>query len=247
MSTPFQNRLVGTIIVAALAVIILPDILDGDKKTYQQEFEPIPTAPAINSSANKPSFPVQKLEQLPSEQLADDVAIDDLKTLFTEDSSDSNTALTNDTVVGIREVYSDSSDTIKINKVNKPAAFSERDNTAAKPNSNNKKSNNITTSGMAKTSQVSNTSLPERAIAGQAWVVQLGSFRHKNNVKELVEKLQTNGYTVFTKPITTKNGTLTKVFVGPELIKSSLEKKLLSLNKLTGVKGKISRFKSTKK
>mgnify|MGYP000249854740 CR=1 FL=1 len=39
MSTPFQNRLVGTIIVAAVAIIVLPDLLDGNKKTFQDEFE----------------------------------------------------------------------------------------------------------------------------------------------------------------------------------------------------------------
>jgi len=84
--------------------------------------------------------------------------------------------------------------------------------------------------------------LPERAISKEAWAIQLGSFRHKNNVNELVEKLKEKGYTVFTRPIKTKNGSLTKVFIGPELIKSSLEKKLPALKLLTNVQGKIARF-----
>ena len=55
-------------------------------------------------------------------------------------------------------------------------------------------------------------------------------------------KLKDNGYTAFTKPIKTKSGTLIKVIIGPELVKSSLEKKIPALKKLTGVQGKIARF-----
>ena len=73
-------------------------------------------------------------------------------------------------------------------------------------------------------------------------MIQLGSFRHQNNVDELVNKLKKEGYTAFTKPIKTKSGNLTKVFIGPELIKSSLEEKLPALKKLTNVQGKVARF-----
>ena len=66
------------------------------------------------------------------------------------------------------------------------------------------------------------------------------------NVAQLLLKLKDNGYTAFTKPIKTKNGTLIKVFIGPELIKSSLSKKIPALKKLTNVEGKIARFSPTK-
>ncbi|MEN8814987.1 MAG: SPOR domain-containing protein, partial [Glaciecola sp.] len=35
MNTALQNRLVGTILVVALAVIFLPDLLDGQKQVQQ--------------------------------------------------------------------------------------------------------------------------------------------------------------------------------------------------------------------
>lgn len=35
MASKFQNRLVGTIVLVALGVIILPWLLDGQKKHYQ--------------------------------------------------------------------------------------------------------------------------------------------------------------------------------------------------------------------
>ena len=53
MSTPFQNRLVGTIIVAAAVVIFLPDVLDGKKNTNQTDFEAIPKAPNFTGKIEK--------------------------------------------------------------------------------------------------------------------------------------------------------------------------------------------------
>ena len=45
MASKFQNRLTGTIVLVALGVIILPGLLDGQKKHYQDEFAAIPLVP----------------------------------------------------------------------------------------------------------------------------------------------------------------------------------------------------------
>ena len=39
MASKFQNRLVGTIVLVALGVIVLPGLLDGQKKHYLDEFQ----------------------------------------------------------------------------------------------------------------------------------------------------------------------------------------------------------------
>ncbi len=204
MSTPFQNRLVGTVIVAAIAIIFLPDILDGDKKTYQEEFDRIPEAPKVEFSSKNKQFPTEELSKLPKEEINDESALDDLPRVaekVDEDSSETTTANSTDIIV---------------NPPIESESFSDDEKPLAK------------------------------AVADTAWVIQLGSFRHQNNVNELVKKLKSSGYQAFTKPIKTKRGTLTKVFVGPELIKSSLEKKIPALRKLTNVEGKIARFSPVK-
>lgn len=210
MSTPFQNRLVGTIIVAAVAIIFLPDVLDGDKKTYQDNFETIPEAPQIDFPKADKTFPKENLTKLPQEKVSDESAIDETGSI-------------------------DTSKLLSENDVSVSTLAKETDFSA--PNS--KKT-------VEKTGSEKINNLPSKAVKKQAWVIQLGSFRHQNNVDELVNKLNSNGYTAFTKPIKTKNGKLTKVFVGPELIKSSLEKKLPALKKLTNVQGKVARFNPTK-
>ena len=45
MASKFQNRLVGTVILVAIGVIVLPGLLDGKKKHYQEEFAAIPLVP----------------------------------------------------------------------------------------------------------------------------------------------------------------------------------------------------------
>jgi DedD protein len=201
---------VGTIIVAAVAIIFLPDVLDGDKKTYQDNFEAIPTAPKIDFPVADRKFPKERISRLSEDKLSDERAFDETNSI-------------------------DSSKLLAENGVAITTLAKEDDFSAVK---NSVKAQKTLEKEIKKS--------PSKAVAKQAWAIQLGSFRHQNNVDELVNKLKGNGYTVFTRPIKTKNGKLTKVFVGPELIKSSLDKKLSALKKLTNVQGKVARFYPTK-
>ncbi|RUO67275.1 SPOR domain-containing protein [Idiomarina ramblicola] len=54
MSSPLQNRLVGTLILVALAVIIIPDVLDGEKKGPVEPMETIPLKPTVEEELKKP-------------------------------------------------------------------------------------------------------------------------------------------------------------------------------------------------
>jgi len=205
LSTPFQNRIVGTVIVAAVLVVFLPDVLDGNKKSYQADFDAIPEAPTFSGNIETPIFPKDKLKiktenKLEDEQPQDDVLANKSLPLEINNSDEVTPAIK---TAKIKEVVS-----TKIEKVKKI--------------------------------------LPEKSIIKEAWVIQLGSFKHQQNVKELLAKLKRNGYTAFTKPIKTKKGNLTKVFIGPEFIKSSLVNKIPALKKLTNVQGKIARFYPTK-
>jgi DedD protein len=80
---------------------------------------------------------------------------------------------------------------------------------------------------------------PEEAVG---WVVQLGSFKHQKNVRELVKKVDRAGYRSFTRPISTASGELTKVFIGPDTNKQNLQDALPHLQEITGLSGKITPF-----
>lgn len=82
----------------------------------------------------------------------------------------------------------------------------------------------------------------EQSFKDNAWVLRLGTFRNKPNVDALLNKLETAGVKTFVKPVEAKAGTLYRVFVGPELEKSKLEKAQQTLKELTGLDGKITQF-----
>ncbi len=222
LSTPFQNRLVGTIIIAAAVIIFLPDLLDGKKKSNQTDFEAIPTAPTFTGKMTKKPFPEDKLVIKQPAKLVDEQALDESIAK---------------TVNGNKATSIEKHKKSKVTPATKPKVI-VGNKTATK-----------TKKTMAGTSAINKPSLgsqPPKAVNKEAWVIQLGSFKHKKNVEELLAKLKKHGYTTFTKPIKTKQGNLTKVFVGPQLIKSSLEKKIPALKKLTNVQGKVARFYPTK-
>jgi DedD protein len=205
LSTPFQNRLVGTIIVAAVVIIFLPDVLDGEKHSHQADFEAIPQAEAFSGKLTNKPFPEDKLTRKKVTEISNDVAIDEL--------------------VG-----------------NNTLSVSMKQADKASVNSNTVISKPAVKAPVILASKLSEK-LPEKAIAKEAWVIHLGSFKDKDNVAQLLKKLKANGYIAFTKPIKTKQGTLTKVIIGPELIKSALAKKIPALKKLTAIQGKIAHFK----
>lgn len=61
MSSALKNRLVGTIIVVALAVIFLPDFLDGKKQTNREPFVSVPASPQKKPIVEPEPFPTQRV------------------------------------------------------------------------------------------------------------------------------------------------------------------------------------------
>lgn len=53
MASRFQSRLVGTIVLVALGVIILPDILDGHKTRYKEDIASIPLKPEVGEDSGQ--------------------------------------------------------------------------------------------------------------------------------------------------------------------------------------------------
>ena len=75
MASKFQNRLVGTIVLVALGVIVLPGLLDGQKKHYQDEFAAIPLVPKPGDRDEPDMMPAatQALPTQPPEGAAEEV------------------------------------------------------------------------------------------------------------------------------------------------------------------------------
>jgi DedD protein len=175
MASKFQNRLVGTIILVAAGVIILPDVLDGQKTHYKEEIASIPLKPELDS-------------ELESFEILDPV--DDSQSLP-------------ETPVEVVETNADKA----ADDQPLPVVVKE---------------------------------VPERnEYQDTAWIVQLMALKNADNANNLVKDLQKRGYQAHTKP---ENG-FTRIIIGPDVSKSKLERQILELEKITGSKGQLLKFK----
>nr|WP_070963522.1 SPOR domain-containing protein [Vibrio sonorensis] len=82
--------------------------------------------------------------------------------------------------------------------------------------------------------------VPERnEYQESAWLIQLMALKNAENAKNVVKDLQKRGYQAHTK---LENG-FTRVIIGPDVSKSKLERQLIELEKITGSKGRLLKFK----
>ncbi|MGI2260899.1 SPOR domain-containing protein [Shewanella sp. GXUN23E] len=80
------------------------------------------------------------------------------------------------------------------------------------------------------------------AQSAPGWTLQLGSFRDAGNVQGLVEQLREAGFNAYTLPRKPVHGSITKVFVGPDVNKAKVEKLMSEVEKLTKLKGRVVPF-----
>ena len=205
MNSALQNRLVGTVIIVALAVIFLPDLLDGKKQTKQDIQVSIPKVPEVLSMRQPSEVDIEALNQQ-----AQITASIELETAVDDEPS--------------TELES-SRPTMSIPTTN---------NASSELNMQPQNSN----ASLANQTQILIADPQDSA----GWVVQLGSFRHQKNVRELIDILEKAGYRTFSRPVQTPSGELTKVFVGPEIEQEKLKMALPHLNEITKLKGRLTPF-----
>src|SRR5210317_1398733 len=76
------------------------------------------------------------------------------------------------------------------------------------------------------------------ASATGMWAVQLGSFSSKENAEKLAANLRKQGYAAFLSQLTTENGQLHRVRIGPQKDRESAEEMARRLAKV-GQKGQV--------
>lgn len=82
----------------------------------------------------------------------------------------------------------------------------------------------------------------KKALPDTAWTIQLGAFQNAANINALLKTLHKAGFQAHTIPKQVVDGQLTRVFVGPDVSKSKLEKQLPRLKRLTKLEGKLYPF-----
>lgn len=238
MASKFQHRLVGSIILVALGVIVLPDILDGKKKHYQDEVAAISLIPKPGESdeLNPASFPSQQLSIQPLEGAEEVVEKskrpadrDYSASLFPDNASGSSGSSQPEILVPL-EIKSMPPAAFK-HKIKPPAASASKP--ALKPQLLKIEA------PKALTFKSNNKLADEPAPSSQAWVVQLGALKNAEKVSEIIAKLRLSGYRVYTSPSAPVQGQITRIFIGPDVSKEKLQSALGELNQLSGLNGQL--------
>ncbi|PCJ92004.1 MAG: hypothetical protein COA46_05505 [Porticoccaceae bacterium] len=75
-----------------------------------------------------------------------------------------------------------------------------------------------------------------------AWVLQVGSFRDKAVAKNLEKKLLNDGYQAFIREKKDSKGILSRVFIGPKVLKKKLVQEKIAIDKKYSVDTFLIRF-----
>lgn len=218
MASKFQNRLVGTIVLVALGVIVLPGLLDGQKKHYQDEFAAIPLVPKPGDRDEPDMLPTatQALPAQPPEGAAEEVRAGDAAA----PSLDSSRLAVNGN--GDLEQIPPTAEPPKPKPVEKPKP---------KPQPVNEPS--------VVTPPPKPAAEDKPAPVGKAYVVQLGALKNADKVNEIVASLRGAGYRAYTSPSTPVQGKITRILVGPDASKDKLKGSLGELKQLSGLSGVV--------
>ncbi|ENM5743414.1 DedD [Vibrio metoecus] len=190
MASKFQSRLVGTIVLVAIGVIVLPDVLDGKKTHFKEEIASIPIKPQLEGEVEK--FEVQ-------DPVQDTIALPEAPVSVTQTGTESPSV---------------AASTASVPK-NSPTKVVEQ-------------------------VPVTVTEVPEtNDYQDSAWIIQLMALKNADNARSVVADLQKRGYQAHVK----QENDFTRVIIGPDVSKSKLETQLLELEKITGAKGQLLKFK----
>lgn len=253
MASKFQNRLVGTVILVALGVIVLPALLDGKKKHYEDEFAAIPLVPKPGDSSETESLPSlnQSLPSQPPEGVQQAMQGQPAQGGVTlpEDDGETQAPPTRAPAsasapieiapppVAARPVTSKPE--VKPEAKPKPKPESKPE---VKPEPKPESKPATSTPQPATQPEAKPEVKPEAAPAGQAYVVQLGALKNADKVNEIVAKLRLSGYRAYTVPSTPVAGEITRVYVGPDASKQKLQSALGELQQLSGLSGQVRNY-----
>ncbi|WP_313689371.1 cell division protein DedD [Pantoea sp.] len=238
MASKFQNRLVGTVILVAVGVIVLPGLLDGKKKHYKEEFAAIPLVPKPDDQQDSEMVPpvTQPLPAQPPEDAGTttEQSAPNSKTSSPAESGNNQPAQNSEpSVVTPPPVHqSVPVQTPKPKPVEQP-----KPKPIEQPRPKPVEPKPVEQPKPVETPKQSEAEAP--APAGQAYVVQLGALKNAAKVNEIVAQLRLSGYRAFTVPSTPVQGQITRIYVGPDASKAKMQAALGELKNLSGLGGVV--------
>ncbi len=254
MENSLKQRIIGAIVLAALAIIFLPAILK--EKASNGTFESkIPEKPQELEEYRVDTDKIEKLKQAKDlerqqqlslkEKEADSADTAKQATMPVEQSlasetknkvrkskqkvADSTLANKNTEQTGQVSSAKPNSETVKPKQANsKPA---KNKSTKAKPTKTRP-----TPSNSASTKEASQAKTAGAGFKSAAWVVQVASFSNETNAIKLVEKLKQHQFKAYRRKSIADSKTVYRVYVGPFIDKPGAQSKSEAISKVSETK-----------
>jgi DedD protein len=218
MENSLKQRIVGAVVLIALAIIFLPSILK--EKTNPAPFQTkIPAKPIESMETNLPEEIVLKNKQT-------QLALDNLEEKIKRKTKETTTEKTLVTKVTTAKQEA-SSDVARVKKVAEDAQPVSKETNTAK----------ISESTQAVPQTIG------KQFKDAAWVIQIASLTSKENAIALVNKLKGEGHKAYRRNAKNKQGkSIVRVFVGPYIIKTRAQEALPKINKISSLSGIVLPF-----
>jgi len=248
VASKFQNRLVGTVILVAVGVIVLPGLLDGQKKHYKEEFAAIPLVPKPDDQQDSEMVPpvTQSLPTQPPEGAGSAVSSSNGKTNVTAEQGRAQPDEESEpSVVTPPPVHQSPPVQTKPKQ-----AEQQKPKVAEQPKPVEQPKPKVVETPKPKPVEQPKVVEPQKPAeqpkatestspAGQAYVVQLGALKNASKVNEIVAQLRLSGYRAFTVPSTPVQGQITRIYVGPDASKAKMQSAVGELKSISGLGGVV--------
>ena len=231
MASKFQNRLVGTVILVAIGVIVLPGLLDGKKKHYKEEFAAIPLVPKPDDQQDGDMVPpvTQSLPSQPPEGAG--AAIGGNRPAQSADSGSTVPQHTSAPSV-VKPPSVVQAPPIKAKPEQKKPLAPPKPKPVEQPKPKPVEPPKPKPVEPPKPAE-------QTAPTGQAYMVQLGALKNAAKVNEIVAQLRLSGYRAWTVPSTPVQGEITRIYVGPDASKAKMQAAIGELKNLSGLSGVV--------
>lgn len=222
MDIKTKHRIIGIVVLVALAVIIIPLFFGRSPEKGPRIASSIPNAPS------KPEVQLA-IPSASQSNNASELAVQPL-----QPANASSTPGTN-----IAPAPEESADTTQATPAINPTPTTIPAAAPVEPKAAPKIHHEPRTkTGTPKTKLAKHHSETKLAAAGEAWTIQLASFSQRANAQQLIKQLRAKGFAAYLHEAKTKENLVCRVFVGPELNRKkadSLAQKLHSEFHLKGV------------
>ncbi|WP_288130479.1 SPOR domain-containing protein [Microbulbifer sp.] len=226
-----RQRVVGALVLVALAVIFLPSLLDREGARYIDITSQIPEPPDIQPIAIAEPEPVVDVAPAPPVN----------EVFQPEFKEQSGPAPDPDAPLAAAE--SDNLEPVTSGSDSKPSEATTRvqTETAEEPTSLPKPD----AQQKAKKAEVSTAKETRLDAAGlpEGWVVQVAAYSKEASADRMRDKLLDAGFRAYTRAVETPKGRFVRVFVGPKLERADAESEKRRLDQLLKTETLVLRYK----